>query len=98
MPALYRVHLSAEERHDLTALTRRGQASARTTTRAHALLLADQATPDVEIGRTLHVHPRTVQRLRRRACEAGVSAALADRPRPGAPPVLDGRQEAYLVA
>ena len=36
--------------------------------------------------------------MRRRCAEAGVEAAVADRPRPGAAPLLDGKGEAFLVA
>jgi transposase len=41
---------------------------------------------------------RTVQRLRQRFVEGGLEHALADRPRPGAARLLDGRAEAHLLA
>jgi transposase len=95
---LYRVHLTPTERQTLTARTRRGQAPVREVTRARVLLLADRGLRDPEIADVVALHPRTVQRLRRRCCEAGVDAALHDRPRPGAARTLDGTQEAHLVA
>lgn len=98
MPALYRVQLTAHERQALTALTRQGHGAARTLTRARVLLLADRRLRDGEIATVLGIHPRTVQRLRRRCVEAGVEAALHDRPRPGGRPKLDGRAEARLLA
>lgn len=98
MPAHYRVRLSAADRDQLTALTRRGTHPARTLTRARALLLADRGLRDSEIATALGVHARTIQRLRRRTWEVGVAAALHDRPRPGGTPKLDGAQEAVLVA
>jgi len=98
MPALYRVRLSAPDRQTLTALTRRGNASVRTVTRARTLLLADQGLADTQIAATVGVHARTVQRIRRRWAEAGVDAALHDRPRPGAARALTAKQEAHLLA
>jgi Homeodomain-like domain len=80
MPALYRVHLTPQERADLSALTRRGQASARQIARARTLLLADRGLRDPEIATATGQSARTVQRTRRRAVEAGVQAALVDRP------------------
>jgi putative transposase len=98
MPPRYRIRLSASERRELTALTRRGTHAARTLTRARALLLADRGLRDGEIATALGVAARTITRLRRRAIEDGVMAALHDRPRPGGTPKLDGPQEAFLVA
>ncbi len=98
MPAMYRVQLTPEERRDLTTMTRRGEAKVRTIQRARVLLLADRGLRDPEIATAVGVHERTVIRLRRRAVEAGVTAALVDRPRPGAAAKLSGPQEARLVA
>ena len=98
MPALYRVRLTSAERQDLTALTRRGTASVREVTRARVLLLAERATPDQQIAQAVALHPRTIQRIRRRWTEGGLDAALHDRPRPGAARVLDDKQEAHLLA
>ena len=98
MPAVYRVRLTAEERQDLTTVTRRGQAPARTIARARVLLLADRGLRDAEIATAVGVSERTVIRLRRRAAEEGVAAALVDRPRPGGAATLSGPQEAHLVA
>jgi transposase len=40
----------------------------------------------------------TVHRTRQRCVEEGVEAALQERPRPGARPKLDGKQEALVIA
>ena len=98
MPALYRVRLSSAERQELTALTRTGSAAVREVTRARVLLLADRATSDQQIAAAVALHPRTIQRIRRRWAEGGIDAALHDRPRPGAARVLDTKQEAHLLA
>ena len=40
----------------------------------------------------------TVANVRRRFAAGGLDAALNDRPRPGAVPVLDGKAEAIIIA
>ncbi len=97
MAAQYRVHLTSAERQHLSALTRRGSASARTIRRARTLLLADTGQPDAAIATAVGVSARTVQRTRQRAVQAGVLAALAERPRPGKPRALSAAQEVALV-
>lgn len=98
MPALYRVQLSADERRGLQALTRGGTTKARRLIRARALLLADDNRPDYLIADAVGLSRRSIVRLRRRAVEDGVWAALEDRPRPGGQPKLDPDQHARLVA
>ncbi len=98
MSTLHRVQLTADDRASLIAMTRRGASNARRITRARVLLLADRGTTDRAIADALDLHPRTCQRLRQRACQEGIQAALDDRPRPGAARLLDDRQEAHLIA
>lgn len=84
----YRVELSEEERAALQRLIRRGrrgQASARKLTRARILLLADEGASDTEIVAATRVGLKTVEQLRRRFAEEGLSA-LDERPRTGRPP------------
>lgn len=97
-PQTYRVELSEEDRVRLLLLIRQGTAPARVVRRAHTLLLASEGAHDPEIASALHVHRTSVQRTRRRFCEAGVDGALYETPRPGAEPKLDGKGEAFLVA
>ena len=66
--------------------------------RCDILLRADEGDTDREIADELGVHPATVRRVRRRFVEHGLEAALIDRPRSGAPPKLDGKQEAMVIA
>ena len=94
----YVVRLTSEERESLLALTRRGKASARKIKRASVLLAADDRDTDGVIAASLRLHTDTVSDIRRRCGEGGVESALNDRPRPGKARLLDGRQEAYLVA
>jgi transposase len=94
----YQIQLSADERAALTTMTRVGTERAYRIRRANMLLLAARGQTDAQIGADLRVHPRTVGRLRQRATQDGVLAALDDRPRPGAPAKLDSTAEAVLVA
>ena len=94
----YVVELSDEEREALRALTSRGTIGVRRYKRARALLAADAGETDAVIAAKVGVHPASLERLRKRCVEEGLAAALAERPRPGARRVLDGRQEAHLVA
>ena len=94
----YMVELTDEERAELEALTRTGQAKARRITRALVLLAADAGRVDQTIAEAARVDVRTVERIRRRFVEEGLDAALSERPRPGAVRKLDGRQEAQVLA
>jgi transposase len=94
----YLVHLTSEERTELLALTRRGKASARRIKRALVLLAADDGDKDEQIAEKARVSLRTVEGLRRRFVEEGLEVSLSDRHRPGKARLLDGHQEAYLVA
>ena len=94
----YRVRLTDVERTDLIAVTGQQRVSARRRTRAQMLLLADRGATDRAIAEAFATHPRTVERLRQRAVEEGVEAALSDRSRPGAARKLSPSAEALLVA
>jgi putative transposase len=98
MRKAYEVSLTDDERQRLVEFTTKGIASARQLRRARMLLLADAGQTDAAIAAAGGCCPNTVARVRRRCAEAGVEAALRDRPRPGAAPLLDGKGEALLVA
>lgn len=98
MAKKYVVDLTREERTDLKKQLQSGKARARRMYRARILLLADEGRTDEEIVRALHVGRSTVERTRMRFVEGGVERALTERPRPGKPRLLNGKQEAYLVA
>lgn len=97
-PKLYEVVLTDAERTPLVAFTTKGMAAARELRRARILLLAAEGRPDAAVADAVGCCVPTVARVRRRCAEAGVEAALVDRPRPGATPLLDGKGEAFLVA
>lgn len=98
MQKRYRVQLTEEETARLRALTRKGTARARTIRRAQILLLAQAGQADAEIAQAVGAGRSTVERTRKRFAEAGLEAALCEKPRPGAARKLDGKQEALLVA
>ncbi len=100
----YRVFLDETQRAELRTLVGSGIAPARLLTRARVLLKADHGAggpgwSDAAIAGALDVHPATVQRIRRQFVTDGLAATL-QRKRPDRvyERVLDGRQEAHLVA
>lgn len=98
MAKRYLVTLSEDERADLLARTTKGTITARKLPHAHILLRADAGDIDATIATALHVGIATVERVRKRVVEAGLDAALHERPRPGGQRKLDGKQEAFLIA
>lgn len=94
----YIIELSPEERVDLETLTRKGATSARRMKRALVLLAAADGEKDEAIAAKVRVHRTTVEYIRKRFVEEGLDAALSERPRPGKARLLNGRQEAHLIA
>jgi hypothetical protein len=101
----YLVTLSPDERSQLHELLSAGRRSARTLTRAHILLKADQADggptwDDARIADAFGCGLRTVERVRQRFVETGMDAALVHKPQdcPSRTPILDGAAEARLIA
>ena len=92
------VNLTAEERAQLHSLLRTGRPSARRVTRARILLKADEGLNDAAVAAAVDVGIATVHRIRQRCVEDGLDAALDERPRRGASPLLSGAAQAYLVA
>jgi transposase len=66
--------------------------------RVQILLRADAGDTDEEIADEVGVSLGTVANVRRRFAAGGLDAALNDRPRPGAKPLLDGKAEAIIIA
>lgn len=105
MPPRYRVTLTAQERKELEASTRRGKTGAKKFIRARALLLCD-AGPDgpawtvSAVAEALGVTPRTIEHLKKRFVEEGLEAALKrkTREKPPRDVIFDGAFEARLIA
>jgi len=89
------IQLSEIERLELQHIVRKGKHKARVMRRAQTLLWSDEGKTDGEIADLHGVRPLTVAKTRQRWVE---ERSLKDKPRPGAKPRLDGKQEAYLVA
>src|SRR3954469_17086628 len=101
----YRVTLTADERHHLTALIAAGKAAAQKLAHARILLKADQsdggpAWTDDRIADAVEVSTATVERVRQRFVEQGVESALTRKKqdKPSRERVLDGTAEAELIA
>jgi transposase len=99
----YIVRLSDEERQQLIALTTAGKAAAYRIKHAHMLLQVDADGPnkaDHDVAKTFHSHVNTIRNVRQRFVEQGLEAALARKPQdqPSRQRVLDGNQEAHLMA
>jgi putative transposase len=96
------VYLTAEVRNKLEETIHKGESSAREQTRARILLLSDrsqgQKRTQAEVAEVLLCSETTVGNIRRRFCQAGLTSALSEKPRPGKPPKVTGEVEAHLVA
>lgn len=96
------VILTAEQRHELEQLLRKGKVAASLQRRARILLLSDRSQGGEwrsapAIAAAVLVHPNTVRNVQRRFVRTGFSAALHGKPHPGAQPKLDGAGEARLL-
>ena len=105
MSPRYRVTLTAQERDELEALTKRGKINARRFIRARALLLCDAgphgpAWTVADTADALGVTSRTIEHLKKRFVEEGLDAALERKPREKPPRevTFDGAFEARLIA
>jgi transposase len=104
MAKKYRVTLSAAERDELTALIRKGKASARKLAHARVLLQVDESTTeagstDEQVAQALNLSTRTVERVRERFVEQGLASALLPQPSTRRyERAFDGAQEAQLIA
>ena len=94
----YLIELPQTEREYLLEFIAQGQAKAREFTRAHILLKADQGLSDEEIATDLHSTTPTVQRVRQRYVEGGLTRALKVKPHPARAKKFDGHQEAIIIA
>lgn len=99
----YRVRLTKKQRKELKKLTHSGVIAARKLNRAQVLLLSDEGRPDgrktdQEIADVLEISTATVVRIRQRFVQEGLEVALTEKPRPGKPRQLSGKDKAAVVA
>lgn len=83
---------AALEQRETGPLTRRQRY------RGQILLRSDAGETDEQIAEEVGVSAGTVANVRRRFVGGGLDAALNDKPRPGAKPILDGKAEALVIA
>jgi transposase len=97
MPKRHVVQLTDDQRLELDRWEA-GPLTRRQRNRALILLRADAGETDEEIVEGVGVSLGTVANVRRRFSAGGLDAALHEKPRPGARPVLDGKAEAIVIA
>ena len=99
MSKKYIVSLTDTERAELRKLISSGKGAARRLSHARVLLKADQGLGDERIASEVEVGVATVERVRRRFVEEGLTASLDPR-RPDKPRMrkIDGEVEAHLIA
>lgn len=99
MPAVkFRVTLTDAEVEMLDSSLRKGKSAACTQTRPRILLKAAAGCRDAAIMEALEVSATMIYNTRQECVEAGVDAALHDRPRPGQSPKLSDQQCAPVIA
>lgn len=96
MPIKYHtIKLSEADRTELEAVVNSNKSKARERQRAQIILWSDRGRSDAFIAELLEITPLTVARARARWIK---HTSLSDKARPGQPRVLDGKQEAMLIA
>lgn len=103
MQKKYIVQLTKPEREELQRLTKTRKSSSQKVKRANILLMADTngpAWPDARIAQAYHCRVQTVESLRQRLVTQGFAIALHGQPRSRPPraKILDGKQEAKVIA
>jgi transposase len=97
MSKKYVVTLTEAQRQAL--LARRAEPlTVRQRNRVDILLRAADGSTDAEIAEDLGIAANTVARVRQRFSARGLDGAVAEKTRCGAPPRLDGKQEALIIA
>ncbi|PIT97753.1 MAG: hypothetical protein COT71_04460 [Candidatus Andersenbacteria bacterium CG10_big_fil_rev_8_21_14_0_10_54_11] len=98
MKKKHTIKLSARQRRHLQTITRQGEHKSRVVARARMLLKSHAGLTDEQICEHCGVSRSTVQRTRRTCVQHGLTAALYDAPRSGAPPKITAKVEARLIA
>lgn len=91
------IQLSGEQRAELEALIRTGNAAARVQNRARILILSSEGKSEAEIVAALHTSPTTIYSARSHFRKEGLQRALYDKPHFGRPPRITGDVQAKLA-
>ncbi len=92
------LHLTAVEAQELRALLRGGVQSVRVVLRALALLRLSDGQSAALVARTLELTSKAVRQIGWRYRAGGLEAALYERARPGAVPVLSVAERQRIIA
>jgi len=92
------VRLSKGDREKLNDILSGGAQAVRTVLRALALCRLDEGRSASQVAAEVRLTSKAVREIGRRYEDGGLEQALYERPRPGAAPVLDDRQEQRIVA
>ena len=101
MQKKYIVRLDAAERDTLTGIVRKFAGSSQKVRRAQVLLKADAdgaAWTDAKIADAFGCRTKTVENIRERFVTQGFELTLNGPPKKARPKLLDGKQEAKLIA
>ena len=105
MAPRYRVTLTKEEREDLEAISTKGKRAARTVLYSRALLLLDVGEQGpkwlvAKVAEALGTTPRSLEHLKKRFVEEGITAAIERKKRVKPPREIQvgGDFEAHLLA
>jgi hypothetical protein len=105
MAPRYKVTLTKDERHELEAISTKGKRAARTVLYSRALLLLDAGECGPmwhvqKVAEALGVTSRSLEHLKRRFVEQGISAAIERKERTTPPREIQfgGEFEAHLLA
>jgi len=103
MQKKYVVRLTDQERNELQTIVKKLKGTGQKVRRAQILLKADVAGPnwtDKQIAEAFSCRTRTVEKIRQRLVEQGFEETLsgARRPHPPVAKLLDGEQEARIIA
>jgi len=90
--------LSKKDRALLRKMRAKGSMTGRRWRRIQALLLLDQGLSLRQTAAAVGGYGREMSRVAWRYLDRGLTAALGEEPRPGAPRLLDSPQEAAIVA
>jgi len=91
------LELTVTDREDLRTYLSVGKRSARALKRAMMLKYMDEKMPTEHIMKLLETSRPTISQVKRRYLNAGLQAALCEKPRPGQPVKIGQQAEAHVT-
>ena len=92
------LNLESKDQKELKRLTKSGTLKSRKLNRCRILLLAAQGKSKKAIAEILNMSQVTVIEICKRYKNGGLSNALNEKSRPGAPSIFNGKQKAKITA